>query len=130
MIIVHQTAARQQHAVVLLIQSGTVGHFIPVVNQSRLVNSKANQKRGKMCTVCLRRMSNAEFTKHERYCGTGAAIPTFPKEICEFDGHRKTIPCPVVIYADTEAIIDKETGKHIPICVLYVKWSDAPTKNL
>ena len=132
MIMYYRGATDRPFKAVILLIIGTgeasEAHFVPVTSQSRLINSNANQNRGTMCLSCQKRMPPEELNKHVKYCGTGVAMPVFPKETCKFEGHMKKVPCPIVIYADTEAIIEKETGKHIPICVSYVEVERRPEK--
>ena len=97
--------------------------YITALNH--LVNSYSNRKneyRNKhLCMYCSKAFKKEEeLQKHKVYCETDEAQPVFPKEICQFEGQRKKVTCPLIVYADTEAIIEAGTGRHIPICVSYI----------
>ena len=123
-----KASAEQRVANILLIISAGddgIGHFVPITSPNRLVNSRddrKNEHRNKhLCMYCAKTFKKEdELERHTSYCGTDKAQPSFPKEICMFEGHRKKVICPFIVYADTEAIIEAGTGRHIPICVSYI----------
>lgn len=111
------------HMNLLLIQNSSKTHFIYIKSLSRLVSSQVNDKNGKkyFCNKCFAfKYTQADLDKHKVMCDnyfkTHKALPILCKKgtILKFKNFAKTVPVPVMIYADLESIIQNEDKQHIP----------------
>lgn len=83
------------------------------------------------CMRCFRSQSREEiYKKHIEQCNDTDALRLEPSkfEFVQFTSQKKRLVNEVVVYADFECIIDKETGRHEP-CGVGMYMSTALIKN-
>ena len=100
----------------LLITQGEKQHYVLVKDFNKMMYNKTKHKERKhFCMYCLQCFSTDEIlTKHKSNCMVinGEQAIRMPKEgsIVQFQNYHKQMPAPFVIYADFEAITEKDYG--------------------
>ena len=93
----------------LLLHEGEKSHYCWIKNFSRLCHDKNNHDHKlHYCMRCLSSFNTTEtLENHERQCKE-AVVTKMPEDpILKFKNYGKSLKCPYVIYADTEAIVQK-----------------------
>ncbi|KAG1653152.1 hypothetical protein GQR58_025779 [Nymphon striatum] len=106
------------------------GHFLPIINFNRLMNSRMRDgKRTRQrfyCHKCLFSfITNTNLQLHINKCYfTNEKVLKPPKDPkFFFKNYSKTMEPSHILFADFECIITDE-GEHLPIAAGYIRWSN------
>lgn len=101
-----------QHINLLVIRSGDKCHYTYIKSLSRLLNEQKRDLRKKFyCDYCLHGfLSHSGMEEHKPLCSRkGPQKTKFPepgKCTLTFTDFHKALPCPFIIYCDTESILE------------------------
>ena len=113
-----------KHVDLLLIDE----HYVLIVNLNRLLGLMGDPT-NKFCKNCLTGFRSQDtLDKHKQNCYINQPQRVvFPTNPIKFENYKKQLKCPIVIYADFEALIEKldenDTGlvqKHVPCSYMWV----------
>jgi len=117
---------KEDHFDILFITEGGNSHYVYISNFSRLIRSQKTQHDGhryfcKRCFISFddqnskyKLKGQVALDQHKKVCGIHKPIlPVLPMEgeIQEFKAWKHTLRHPIVIYADFEAILEKNNQK-------------------
>jgi len=106
----HTDQRREKHVDLLLISEGDKYHYVWIRSFNRLMYDQSKHKENKFfCTNCFHACtSQAVLDKHLADCkGNGWSKAETVDKIIKFENHKNELPTGFVIYADSEALIER-----------------------
>jgi len=114
---ISETHIPDRHVNLLYFSKDSVGHYVTIINLSRLISSQISRHRGRaghICVYCLHKCSSIEvYEKHVSVCRLHGAqavrLPTREKgdDKIKFSKTEHQLRLPFAIYADFECILPK-----------------------
>ena len=102
---------RKYNIILLLIKDGDNSHYCLVKNESALLSSQVNKRKGKLyfCLNCLNGFDTPEkLEKHKEYCEEEESVKITmppPNTFIEFKNFVHSEKAPFAIYADFESVL-------------------------